>query len=259
MRETAGPYRLLERTGEDRLGETWRARDTARGRTAFVRIIHPHIAGDHAQRAALIADAHKAETVSHPAVAALFDVIDQAGDLALAHEHVEGRSLAATLGGTPLNPRLAVAIGIQVADGLAELHAADLSHGAVDAEHVVITPRGQAKLVDAGLTRWLSKDSGVTSDAEAFGRLLSSMVGRNLPAEPWARDLRQVIDRTNPDHERRFESMPTLAAELRSISAMLEERADAARPVSRGSGTSVLLWGLLALVLLALGAWFLLQ
>jgi serine/threonine protein kinase len=259
MRETAGPYRLLERTGEDRLGETWRARDTARGRTGFVRVIHPHIAGDHARRAALVADAHKAASISHPAVAALFDVIDQEGDLALAHEHVEGRSLAATLGGTPLNPRLAVAIGIQVADGLAELHALGITHGAVDAEHVVITPRGQAKLIDAGLTRWLSKDAGETSDAEAFGRLLSSMVGRNLSAESWARDLRQVIERTSPDHERRFESMPTVAAELRSISAMLEARAEAAVPISRGSGTSVLLWALLALALLALGAWFLLQ
>lgn len=259
MRETAGPYRLLERTGEDRLGETWRARDTARGRTGFVRIIHPDIAGDHAQRAALIADARKVETVSHPAVAALFDVIDQGGDLALAHEHVEGRSLAATLGGTPLNPRLAVAVGIQIADGLAELHAAGITHGAVDAEHVVITPRGQAKLIDAGLTRWLAPGKDPSDDIEALGRLLSAMTGRGLPQAQWAGDLRSVIDRTQAGHPQRFETIPTLAAELRSISAMLEARAEAARPVSRGSGISVLLWGVLALVLLALGAWFLLQ
>lgn len=259
MREAAGPYRLLERTGEDRLGETWRARDTARGRTGFVRIIHPHIAGDHARRASLVADAHKAASVSHPAVAALFDVIDQEADLALAHEHVEGRSLAATLGGTPLNPRLAVAIGIQVADGLAELHASGITHGAVDAEHVVITPRGQAKLIDAGLTRWLAPGKEATDDIDALGRLLSSMTGRGLPKARWADDLRAVVDRTRLDHPRRFESVPTLAAELRSISAMLEARAEAAAPISRGSGTSVLLWGLLALVLLALGAWFLLQ
>src|SRR5688500_8236387 len=57
MRETAGPYRLLERTGEDRIGETFRAADTARGRTALVRLVHPHIAEDHAKRAALVADA----------------------------------------------------------------------------------------------------------------------------------------------------------------------------------------------------------
>src|SRR5688500_3066998 len=259
MRETAGPYRLLERTGEDRLGETYRARDTARGRTGFVRVIHPHIAGDPLKRAALVSDAGRAAAISHPAVAALFDVIDEAPDLALAHEHVEGRSLAATLGGSALNPRVAVAVAIQIADGLAELHAADLTHEAVDPEHVVITPRGQAKLLDAGLTRWLADGADPTDDLGALGKLLSSMTGANLPKAQWADELRAIIDRTRPDHPRRFQAVATLAAELRSISAMLEARAEAAPPVSAGSGKSVLFWTLLAVALLALGAWFLLQ
>ena len=258
MRETAGPYRLLERTGEDRLGETHRARDTARGRTSSVRLIHPHIAGDHAKRAALVADAHKAAAISHPSVAALFDVIDEGPDLALAHEHVEGRTLAATLGGTPLNARLAVAIAIQIADGLAELHAGDLTHGAVDAEHIVITPRGQAKLLDAGLTRWLSAAPEHGDDIDGLGRLLSAMTGQ-LPRAQWADDLRGIIERTRLDHARRYQTAATLAAELRSVSAMLEARAEAAVPAAAGSGRSALLWALLALVLLALGAWFLLQ
>lgn len=258
-RETAGPYRLLERTGEDRLGETWRARDTARGRTASVRLIHPQIAGDPVARAALLSDARQASAVSHPAVALLFDVIDENEGIALAHEHVEGRTLAATLGGTPLNPRLAVAIAVQVADGLAELHAAGITHGAVDAAHVVITPRGQAKVIDAGLVRWLSPSAEIVDDIEAMGALLASMTGRGLPTEPWSTDLRSVIERTRPDHPRRYGSMPALAADLRGVSIMLEARAEAAPPVTRGggSGASVLLWALLAAILLALGAWFL--
>ncbi|HUF23626.1 MAG TPA: protein kinase [Vicinamibacterales bacterium] len=258
MRDTAGPYRLLERTGEDRLGDTYRARDTERGRTAFVRVVHPHINEDPKRRAALAADAQKAAAVSHPSVAALFDVIDEPQGLALAHEHVDGRTLAATLGGTPLNARLAVAIGIQVADGLAEVHAADLTHGAIDADHIAITPRGQAKLLDAGLTRWLSEDPAHTDDIAALGRLLSSMIGGHLPKAQWADDLRMAVARTQPGHPRRYESVATLAAELRAVSAMLEVRAEAAPRAPAGSGMSVLLWALLALVLLGLGAWFLL-
>lgn len=259
MRETAGPYRLLERTGEDRLGETFRARDTARGRTSTVRLIHPHIASDHAKRAALVADAGKAAAISHPAVAALYDVIDEGTDLALAHEHVEGRTLAATLGGTALNARLAVAIAIQIADGLAELHAGELTHGAVDGEHIAITPRGQAKLLDAGLTRWLALAPEASDDIAALGRLLASMAGADLQKAQWADDLRGIIERTRADHPRRYQAAATLAAELRSVSAMLEARADAAPPVPQASDRSALLWALLAIVLLALGAWFLLQ
>lgn len=259
MRDSAGPYRLLERTGEDRLGETHRARDTARGRTAFVRLVHPHVAADAASRAALVADAEKAASVSHPAVAALFDVIEEDGALALAHEHVEGRTLAATLGGTALNARLAAAIGIQIADGLAELHAHDIRHGAVDAEHVVITTRGQAKLLDAGLMRWLGAAPAAADDIAALGSLLSAMAGSQLPHAQWADDLRAIIARTRPDHPKRYQDAATLAAELRSVSAMLEARAEAAPPVAAASATPIVFWALLAVVLLGLGAWFLLQ
>lgn len=257
MRESVGAYRLLEPAGEDRLGSVYRARDTARGRTVSVRLIDATLASDAERRAALIADASAVVPISHPAVAALYEVIEEGGDLALAHEHIEGRTLAATLGGTPLNPRLATAIAIQIADGLAELHAAGLSHGAVDAAHVAINPRGQAKLLDAGLARWLEPARPPTDDVAALGALIESMTGRGLPRAQWADDLRGVIARTRADHPRRYESIPTLAAELRSVSAMLEARADAAPMPSAASGRPVALWLVLGTLLLALGAWFL--
>ena len=259
MRDTAGPYKLLERTGEDRLGELWRARDTARGRTALVRLVDPQIAADATQRAALIAAARKAATLSHPSIAALFDVIEDADGIALAHEHVEGRTLASTLGGTPLNPRMAVAIAIQIADGLAELHAADVLHGSVDAAQVVITQRGQAKLLNAGLMPWLTPGARPRDDLAALGELLSAMVGPNLPPDPWASDLRHAIDRTQPGHPRRYEAVATFAAALRSVSAALEARAEAQPVATAGSGKAAMLWSALALLLLVLGAWFLLQ
>ena len=258
MRESVGPYRLLDRIGEDRLGEIYRARDTARGRTAAVRLVHPAIASDHAKRAALTDDATRAAALSHPSLAALFDVIEEGGDLALAHEHVEGKTLAATLDGTPLNARLAAAIGIQIADGIAEMHASGMTHGAVDAEHVVITPRGQAKLIDPGLIPWVSPASAGDDDIAALGALLATMTGLSMPKAQWADDLRLVIERTKPGHPRRYESAPTLAAELRAVAAMLEARAEAAPPMpDPGAGKSVALWLLLGLLLLALGAWLL--
>lgn len=257
MRESAGSYRLLERTGDDRLGEVHRARDTARGRTASVRLIDASITNDPAKRAALIADASAVAAISHPAVASLYDVIDDADGLALAHEHVEGKTLAATLGGTPFNPRLATAIAIQIADGLAELHAAGLSHGAVDAEHVAINPRGQAKLLDAGLIAWLAPGRPATDDVAALGEMVESMTGRGLPRAQWAEDLRAVIARTRPGNATRFESIPTLAAELRSVSAMLEARAEAAPMPQKAAGRAIVPWLLLGLALLALGAWLL--
>ena len=225
-----------------------------------MRVVHPHVAGDPSRRETLLEDARRAAEVSHPAVAALFDIVEDEHGLALAHEHVEGRSLAATLGGTALNPRLATAIAIQIADGLAELHAAGITHGAVDSEHVVISTRGQAKLIDAGLTRWLSAAPPNPDDIAALGSVLAAMTGTHLPRDQWANDLRLIIERTKSGHPRRFEAVATLSAELRSVAAMLEARAEAAPPITPpSSAKSIVLWLLLAVVLLALGAWFLLQ
>ena len=194
--------------------------------------------------------------MSHPAVASLFDIINQDGALALAHEHVEGQSLAATLGGTALNPRMAVAIGIQLADGLAELHAHDMSHGAIGPAHVVITPRGQAKLLDTGLTQWLAS-APQSDDITGLGRLISSMSAPPCP-HAWADDLQQALDRTQPDHPDRYQSIAAFSADLRSVSAALEARVETL-PVTAPSSSwkSVVVWGIVAIVLLVLGVWLL--
>jgi serine/threonine protein kinase len=258
MRDTVGPYKLLERMGDDALGEIWRARDTARGRTASVRLVRPAIAADVRGRASLLADARAAASVSHPSIAALFEVVEDGDDLAFAHEHVEGRTLAATLGGSAINPRTAVAIGIQLADGLAELHAHGIVHGAIDGSQVIITPRGQAKLLDAGLSRWMAGAAGgQKDDLGALGALVGSMVGGELPPEPWADRLQLALARTRVDHPGRYEAVAAFAAELRNIAAALEARAVALPSAPQARGTSVVFWAVLALVLLLLGWWFL--
>lgn len=260
MRDTVGPYRLLEPLGEDRLGQRYRARDTAHGRTVLIRIVHQAIAADPASRERLLAAASAASAVSHPSVAALYEIIETPEEIALAHEHVEGRTLAATLGGQALNPRAAVAIAIQLADGLAELHAADLTHGALDSEHVMVTPRGQAKLVDAGVASFADL-TNFDDDVASLGSLLREMTGSELPGETWAADLKTAIARTEARHARRYQSVALLAADLRRVSAVLEVRAVAAtvvRTSAKGSG-GALPWLIAGLLLLFIGVWLLMM
>jgi hypothetical protein len=134
-----------------------------------------------------------------------------------------------------------------------------MSHGGLDAAHVVITPRGQAKLLDAGLTTWLGGAREPVDDIAALGRLLSAMTGPGLPRAQWADELRLIIERTAPEHPRRYQSVASLAAELRSVSAMLEARAEAIPAAAGASVGAIVLWSALALVLLALGLWLLLR
>ncbi len=138
------------------LGDLFRARDNVTGRTVALRVVREEVAGDPVRRAALLADAGKAREVSHPHIAALFDVGEQDGFLYLAHEYVPGQTLAAMLDKGPLDPEAALELALQIAEALARVHRHGLIYRALSATSVIVNPRDQAKLLDVGLAAWTS-------------------------------------------------------------------------------------------------------
>ena len=146
-----GGYQLLERIGAGALGEVYRARDTVHGRTVALRRIPAALMAD-ADRLGLLRDTAMALTqVSHPGIAMLYECGDEDGQTFLAQEFVPGQSLTQVLGGRPINALRAVDLAIRVADSLATLHAAGLTHGDLRPDNIVVTPKGQVKILDAGL------------------------------------------------------------------------------------------------------------
>ena len=109
--------------------------------------------------------------IFHPGLLAIFAVVEHEGATLAACEFVPGQRLATVLSGGRCHPRRAAEIVAQLADGLAELHAIGLAHGAVTIDSVYVTDKGKAKLslIDAV--------SGGTEagDVMALRRLLSSI------------------------------------------------------------------------------------
>jgi serine/threonine protein kinase len=147
-------YNLLERIGEGGIGEVYRARDTKVGRTVAIKIVSPAIAGDATRLAKLLEDARAAMVLSHPNVATLFDVGEADGVHYLAYEFAAGRTLREECGGASMNPRRAVDIAVQMADGVVNAHAHGIVHGDLRPDTVIITAKGSAKVLDFGLTDW---------------------------------------------------------------------------------------------------------
>ena len=152
MERTVAHYNLLDRMGEGGLGEVYRARDTRAGRTVALKLLP--VAADAAARQALLEDARAAATLSHPNIATLWDVGTDAGTDYLAYEYVAGISLRQEIGGRPIHPRRAVELAVQMADALAEAHAAGVIHGDLRPDTICVTQKGSAKLLDFGMARW---------------------------------------------------------------------------------------------------------
>jgi serine/threonine protein kinase len=147
-------YNILERIGEGGIGEVFRARDTKVGRTVALKIVSDALTADPAKLQALLADAAAAAAVSHPNVATLFDVGEANGQHYLAYEFAAGRSLREEIGGAAMNPRRALDLAVQIADGVADAHAHGVLHGDLRPDTVIVTAKGSAKVLDFGLAPW---------------------------------------------------------------------------------------------------------
>lgn len=246
MMENVGQYKILERVGPGAYGDVYRARDTRVGRTVALTVVADHIASSPERRERFLRDARAAAAVSHPNIVTLYDVGEDDGRLYLVYEFVQGEALKSVIGGRPLNPRRAVDLASQIAEALADAHAADLIHGAITAETIVITSKGHAKIADFGLAAWSAGATeaaggaggavGYRADLSALGRILFEMltgrapvpgagvpsaVNRSLP-----REIDSIVGRAL-GKSGGYEAAATLAAELRALGAILDVRSEA--------------------------------
>ncbi len=167
MPETVAHYQLLDRIGAGALGELFRARDGQHGRTVALRRLDASI--DEAARARLVKELRPLADVSHPFLATLFDAGVADGEAYIASEFVPGETLTRVIAGQPLNPRRAAELAAQVADALAEAHARGFVHGDVRPENVIVTPKGQAKLLELGQTKYTAAGAARAAAARATG------------------------------------------------------------------------------------------
>ena len=293
MPEAISHYKVLGPLGTGGLGEVYRARDTRVGRTVAVKVVWSAIAGDPDRAGALLDAARRATSVSHPNIATLFEVGEEDGRQFLVFEFVPGDPLSALIEGRALNVRRAVELAIQLADALADAESLNLTHGDIRPGTIVVTSKDRAKLMNFGLSaftyggasrRTLSpmyvapEQAGggigdIRSDIFSLGAVLFEMLtgrqrGQGLAPSSVNKAVPPELDRivgrmlaANADN--RYQSAATVAGELRSIAAMLEERATAEeaafdkprRPRSR-SGSMVVFGVLIAVVAIAVWLWW---
>ena len=247
MIDALGQYKILELAGAGTLGEVYRARDNRVGRTVAITVVTDQIASNPGLRKEFLRQARAAAALSHPNIVTLYEVgDDDDGGLYLIYEFVEGQTLKTIIAGRPLNVRSSVDLAGQIAEALAEAHAADLVHGAMTADTIVVTPKGHAKITDFGLaafSRGGTATAGAPDEANAYradlfslGVILFEMLTGSAPV-PGA-GVPSAVNRSLPREidpivakalgkSGGYEAAATLAAEIRAVGAMLDVRQEA--------------------------------
>ncbi|MFI5097204.1 MAG: protein kinase [Candidatus Acidiferrales bacterium] len=152
---TLGRYRVLELIGAGGMGEVYRARDERLDRDVAVKVLSPGMLKDEDALRRFRKEALALAKLSHPNIAAVYDFGEQAGVHYLVMECVPGQSLAEKLKSGSLPEKETVSLGGQVAAALEEAHEHGVVHCDLKPANIMVTPKGQAKVLDFGLARLL--------------------------------------------------------------------------------------------------------
>jgi serine/threonine protein kinase/tetratricopeptide (TPR) repeat protein len=158
--ECIGPYRIVRILGRGGMGEVFLARDDRLKRSVAIKRIRHDGEITPTLRQRLLREAQAVAGLSHPAIVHIYDLLEDADDDCIIMEYVQGSTLAETLKGGPLEPATAVRLAQEIASGLAAAHAAGIVHRDLKAENVIVTPAGQAKILDFGLAKPLAPLAG---------------------------------------------------------------------------------------------------
>jgi serine/threonine protein kinase len=166
-------YELLRELGRGAMGVVWEGQDTLLNRQCAIKeVVLPEGQSRTEQERQLVRTAREARTaakLNHPAVVAIYDVVEEDGRPWIIMELVHAPSVeevVATSGALPV--RQAADVGRQVLSALVAAHELGILHRDVKPSNILLTAEGRAVLTDFGIAT-AEGDSSLTSTGMVTG------------------------------------------------------------------------------------------
>jgi serine/threonine-protein kinase len=161
-RVIAERYLVLARIGEGGMGRVYLAEHVKMTRQCAIKVMNPSLVTDTESLQRFAREASNAARILHPNVAAVFDYGEADKIVYLVMEYVDGESLSTIIARDgALDPRRAIDIARQVADGLSAAHELGIVHRDLKPDNVILThTRGGkeiAKVVDFGIAKAIAE------------------------------------------------------------------------------------------------------
>jgi len=152
--DVVGNYKILGLIGAGGMGVVYRALDTKLERTVALKSLPDNLVANAEERERVLREARTASSLDHPNVGVIHGFEETPnGRVFIVMAYYEGETLAHRILRGPMTIGEAADIAIQVADGLGAAHAGAVVHRDIKPSNVIITRKGVAKIVAAGVSR----------------------------------------------------------------------------------------------------------
>jgi len=150
---TLGPYRLDGLIGAGAMGEVYRARDLRLERNVAVKVLSRQLADSPDLIRRLEAEGRAAAGITHPNIVTVYDTGSHGGVPYVVSELITGETLRSMLDRGAIDRQLALALGLQLARGVAAAHAQGVVHRDLKPGNLIVTDDGTLKILDFGLAK----------------------------------------------------------------------------------------------------------
>jgi serine/threonine protein kinase/Flp pilus assembly protein TadD len=151
--KTISHYKILEKLGEGGMGVVYKAQDTKLDRIVALKFLPQHLTSDSVEKERFIHEAKAASALNHTNITTIHEIDEFEGQMFIVMEYCEGKTLKRIIEKETLSVRKVLDIGIQICEGLVVAHEKGIVHRDIKSDNIMVTPRGQVKIMDFGLAK----------------------------------------------------------------------------------------------------------
>ena len=168
----AGRYQIIEELGRGGMGVVYKAQDTKLKRAVALKFLPKELTHISEIKERFIREAQAAAALDHPNICTVHEFDEAEEKTYISMAYMEGQSLKKKIKSGPLELDEAIRLATEVAEGLQEAHKKGVIHRDIKSANIMVTERGQAKIMDFGLARvtgtTLVTQEGMTMGTPAY-------------------------------------------------------------------------------------------